>query len=241
MASLEPIYVLDKRVQLLQTAAGFRTSIDSVLLAAACPAKKGDHVLDMGCGVGSAGLCVLWRVPGVKLTGVEIQRESAELAAQNAALNGMADRCAFIQSDIRAFRGLGFNQVICNPPFLEAGTHNASPSESLAIARGHADAELTLKHWADAAHKALKSGGGFTMIHRADHTDKIVQALGARFGAVEIIPLWPHTGEAAKRVIVRAVKGRKTGCNLHPGLILHQDDGEYTPAAQDILRKGTTI
>lgn len=234
-----PIYVLDKRVQLLQTAQGFRTSIDSVLLAAACPAKSGDHVLDMGCGVGSAGLCVLWRVKGVRLTGVEIQKESVELARENGALNGM--ECEFMQCDIREFRGLGFNHVICNPPFLEAGTHNASPSESLAMARGHADSELTLKHWMDAGHKALKSGGSFTMIHRADHTDKIIQALGPRFGAVEIIPFWPHAGEPAKRVIVRAVKGRKTGCSLRPGIVLHGENEGYTAEAEAILRDGKTI
>lgn len=237
----ETIHVLNRRVQLLQTEGGFQTSLDSVFLAAACQAEKGDHILDLGCGVGSAGLCILWRVPGAALSGVELQPESYTLALENAALNGMADRCRFYQEDIRAFREKNFNQVICNPPFLEAGTHIVSPSESLALARGHQDKETSLQDWVDAAHKALKSGGGFTMIHRADHTDKIVQALGPRFGAVEIIPLWPRAGEAAKRVIIRAIKGRKTGAVLHPGLILHEGSGAYTAAADAVLRDGKAV
>lgn len=233
-----PVHVLNKQVRLLQTAAGFRTSIDSVLLAAACRAKSGDHILDLGCGVGSAGLCVLWRVPGVRLTGVELQAESVELARENAALNGMADRCSFDHEDVLAFKGRGFDHVICNPPFLEAGTHVTSPSESLAIARGHVYAEISLIDWINLAYKALNQQGSFTIIHRADHTDRIVQALGARFGAVEIIPLWPHAGEAAKRVIVRAIKDRKSGSVLHPGLVLHEADGCYTAAADKILKDG---
>lgn len=235
------IYVLNKRVQLLQTAAGFRTSIDSVLLAAACGAKAGDHILDLGCGVGSAGFCVLWRVPDTQLTGVEIQAESYDLAVQNAALNDMVDRCEFVLSDIRAYRGRGFHHVICNPPYLEAGTHLISPSESLARARGHGDDETTLQDWVDMAYKALKQDGSFTMIHRADHADKIVQALGKRFGAVELIPLWPRAGVKAKRVIIRAIKGRKSGAALNPGLVLHQENGDYTAEADAVLRSGGSL
>ncbi|MCD8563069.1 MAG: methyltransferase [Alphaproteobacteria bacterium] len=236
-----PVYVLNKRVQLLQTAAGFRTSLDSVFLASTCKAKPGDHILDLGCGIGSAGLCVLWRVPDAHLTGVEIQAESYELARQNAALNNMAGQSTFVLSDIRNFKGRGFDHIICNPPYLEAGTHHTSPSESLALARGHQDKETTLQDWLNAAHKALKQGGGFTMIHRADHTDKIVQGLGSRFGAIEIIPLWPRTGIPAKRVIIRAIKGRKSGAILHPGLILHEENGDYTAAAEAILRNGAPL
>ncbi len=67
-------------------------------------------------------------------------------------------------------------------------------------------------------------------------TDDIIQALGRRFGAVEIIPLWPRLGEAAKRVIVRARKDRQTPCTLHPGLVLHEAGGGYTPETDGILR-----
>lgn len=239
--SQDPIHVLNRRVQLLQTKSGFRTSIDSVLLAAACRAVGGQSVLDLGCGVGSAGLCVLWRVPGVSLIGVEIQAESVKLARKNAGLNGMAERCVFEQADIRAFKGRGFHHVICNPPYLEAGTHLVSPSESLAVARGQKDSDLSLKDWVDVGYKALKQDGSFTMIHRADHTDKIVQAMGARFGAIEIIPLWPRAGDTAKRVIIRAIKGRKTGSILNPGLILHEADGAYTHAADQILKDGSAL
>lgn len=230
------IHVLDKRVRLLQPHDGFRTSLDSVMLAAACPARGGDHIFDMGCGVGGAGLCVLARVEDTKLTGVDIQADHIDLANRNIALNNTQGRAAFIASDITDFSAPHtFDHVICNPPYMDTGTHTASPSPRKAVAHGHHD-ETSLDDWLEAGFRALKSGGSFTMIHRADKTDKIILGLKNRFGAIEIIPLWPRAGENAKRVIIRAVKDRKTPAILHAGIILHEADGGYTAAADAILR-----
>lgn len=256
---MQEIYVLNKRLKLMHTAQGFKTSIDSVLLAAACPAKVGDQLLDLGCGVGGAGLSVLTRVDGVHLTGVEIQEDHAELAKSNAVGNRFQKQCAFVVADIRDYKNENaFDHVICNPPYLEAGAHLRSPSKEKATAMGGLPAlssfgltggshhgkkdpsvkpkdDMTVKDWIDCAHDCLKSNGTLTMIHRADKIDKIIQGIGKRFGAVEIIPLWPKAGEAAKRVIVRVVKHRKSPTTLHAGLILHRDD-EYTDEANQILR-----
>lgn len=234
--SLEEIHVLDHCVRLLQPLNGFRTSLDSVMLAAACPARKGQTVLDLGCGVGGAGFCVLARVPGSELTGVEIQQDHALLAIQNIALNKMEGRAEFICRDVRQFNSKEFDHVICNPPYLDAGTHTPSPSAAKATALYHDDETMSVKDWVDAGFRHLKNGGSFTIIHRADHTDKIIHAFGKRFGAVEIIPLWPRIGEAAKRVIIRAVKNRKSPAHIHPGIVLHERDGSYTAAADAILR-----
>ncbi|MGB4107993.1 MAG: methyltransferase [Alphaproteobacteria bacterium] len=232
----EEIHVLDHRVRLLQPPAGFRTSLDSVMLAAACRAQEGETLLDLGCGVGGAGFCVLARVPGVHLTGVDIQADHIDLAVQNIALNNMEGRAAFITGDIRSLHVKEFNHVICNPPYLDAGTHTPSPSMPKATALYHADEDRSVKDWVEAGFRNLKNGGSFTIIHRADHTDKIIQSFGKKFGAVEIIPLHPRTGEPSKRVIIRALKNRKTPAKIHAGLTLHRGDGSYTEEADRILR-----
>lgn len=253
MTDTPEIHVLDKRVRLLQVGDGFRTSLDSVMLAAACPARGGDHILDMGCGVGGAGFCVLTRVPGTCLTGVDIQSDHIDLARKNIALNDMDGRADFAVSDIRHFiAARAFDHVICNPPYMESGTHTRSPSAAKATAHGysphpdplpageggtrHSREGEGLSVWLDVAFRLLKSNGTLTMIHRGDKVDKIILGLKNRFGAVEIIPLWPRAGEEAKRVIVRAVKDRKTPARLHGGVILHNADGSYTDAAESILR-----
>lgn len=235
------IYVLNQRVRLLQPDNGFRTSLDSVMLAAACPAQKGDRVLDMGCGVGGAGFCLLARVPECHVTGVDIQADHVELARKNIEFNDAVGRAEFACANIVNFMQDApseqrFDHIICNPPYLEAGAHTPSPQEKIAIARGHVDEEMDVKVWVDSGFRLLQSGGSLTLIHRADHTDRIIQAFGKRFGAVTVIPLWPHAGEPAKRVIVRALKDRKTPAILHPGLVLHGPDGAYTEEAEKVLR-----
>ena len=228
--------MLGKRVGVLQPPKGFRTSLDIVMLDAACPAKASDHVLDMGAGVGGASFCLFKRV-GCAVTGIELHPDYATLAQQNIALNDAAGKASFVQSDIRDYKAeTPFDHVICNPPYFEAGGHTTSPDDLRAHALGHQDKDMSVKDWVDAGFKNLRSGGSITMIHQASMTDDIIQALGRRFGAVEIIPLWPRSGEAAKRVIVRARKDRQTPCTLHPGLVLHEAGGSYTPETDAILR-----
>jgi len=237
MTAFQEIYVLNKRLKLAHTQNGFKTSIDSVLLAASCPAKAGEHVLDMGCGVGGAGLSVLTRIAGVRLTGVEIQGDHAMLATQNAQSNGFEEQCEFVTADIKDFRReKAFHHVICNPPYLDGGAHLRSPSQEKATAMGHEVDALSLQDWVDTAYYCLHPKGLFTMIHRADKLDEIISCLSPRFGAIEIFPLWPKKGVPAKRVIIRAARDRKSPTTLQAGLVLHNEDGSYSNAAEKIFR-----
>jgi tRNA1(Val) A37 N6-methylase TrmN6 len=234
------IYVLDKKLRLLQPEQGFRTSLDTIMLAAACPAKNGDHLLDAGCGVGAAGFCVAQRLDSLKLTGVDIDAEFIDMATKNAEINNFSEeRTAFHCADIDQFRRQDtpiFDHIISNPPYLNAGEYLNSPHEKKAIAIGHEGSGFTLEGWIRALHRLVKPKGSVTIIHRADYTDQIIKAFGHRFGAVEIIPLWPKQGRQAKRVIIRALKDRKDPCKILPGILLHNDNETYSDIAEDSLR-----
>lgn len=241
MSQSNDITVLGRKVRLLQPLQGFRTSIDAVLLAAACPAEDGQRILDLGCGVGAAGLCALYRLPQTTLHGIDIQGDHIALAQENAALNGMEERSRFEIADIRDFEGDSYDHVICNPPFEEAGAHTPSPSTPRATALGHLDAGITLKDWVDCAWRSIKGRGSLTMIHKASALDDIILALGKSFGDTQIIPLYPKEGKPANRVVIRTYKHKKTPCTLHSGLILHEDNGDYTAAAERLLRDGAAL
>ena len=238
------IYVLDHKVRLLQPENGFRTSLDSVMLAAAVPVKAGETILDMGCGVGGAAFCLLWRVPDAKLTGIDINAEYVDLACQNAGLNNR--EAEFSVADIRSYESPLFNHVMINPPFFEAGAHLSSPDEGKARANGHIDEDLSIKDWIKAAHRLVRSNGSMTIIYPSGGIDKIINALGNNkggksFGAIEIIPLWQREGAEARRVIIRAIKDRQTPAKILPGIVLHKADGSYTVQAESVLRSGNKI
>jgi len=235
----QDVYLLDRRLKLNHLEKGFKTSIDSVLLAAACPVQAGQHILDLGCGVGGAGLCVLTRIKGVKLTGVEIQQAQVDLANHNAAENDMARECTFIHSDIRDFTAekATFDHVIINPPYLKSGSHRTSPHPEKQMAIGDQAQAMFVKDWVNCAHDHLKSKGSLTIIHRAEYVDEIIRAMGKRFGQIEIIPLWPKQGVRAKRVIIRALKHRVSPAIFHEGLTLHDANGDYTIEANEIFKE----
>jgi tRNA1(Val) A37 N6-methylase TrmN6 len=163
---------------------------------------------------------------------------------RNIALNNADGKADFIRSDIRDYVVEGkpiYNHVMVNPPYFEAGQHMPSPDDVRAKALGHQSDDLDLEDWILAGYRLLKSGGSLNIIYPTSGTDKIIRAMGKKFGAIEIIPLWPRVGVDSKRVIIRAIKGRQTPCIIRAGLVLHEVDGSYTVEADKVLRDAGAI
>ncbi|HWK45277.1 MAG TPA: methyltransferase domain-containing protein [Stellaceae bacterium] len=231
------------RVVLRQPADGFRAAIDPVLLAASCPANSGESVLELGAGTGAATLCLAQRVAGVRVMGLERQRDLVRLASENATLNRVADRVSFIIGDILAppprLSPGGFDHVIANPPFLEAGTASRSPMAGRATAAIEGDADLAA--WVRLALAMVHARGTVTVIHRADRLEAVLTEFAGRAGEIVIFPLWAGVGKPARRVLVRARKATRTPTRLDWGLVLHEADGSYTPEAEAVLRHGAAL
>src|SRR5256714_12704876 len=100
---------LGGRLRLRQPKSGHRAGHDAMLLAAATPARSGDRVVDLGAGVGAAGLAVAKRVAGIELVLVEIDEGLAELARGNAAANALAAAVVVLDvtSNASAFAAAG--------------------------------------------------------------------------------------------------------------------------------------
>lgn len=226
---------LDGRVRVTQPETGFRAGLDAVMLAASIPASKGLAALELGSGAGTASLCLAARVPGLALTGVEINDSLVTLAKANAEANRADVR--FVAADIFHLPPelkRDFDHVFCNPPFHGEGL--ASPDAIRATALMD---EGKLRDWLKLGLQRTVSGGYFTAILRADRLPEALAALPER--GVCVLPLWPKAGEAAKRVIVQARKGSRAPFALLPGLILHQENGDWTNESQAVLRRGEAL
>ncbi|HET6621029.1 MAG TPA: methyltransferase domain-containing protein [Dongiaceae bacterium] len=235
--------VLGGRVMLHQPAVGYRVAIDPILLAAACPAEPGDTVVDLGCGVGTAALCLTRRVPDVRCIGVDLQADLTDLAERNARENHLADRVRFLAGDILD-RALPIyaqpsDHAVVNPPYLKRGT--ATPSDNPQKALANVEGEADLAAWVAAAVRATRPGGTITFIHRADRLPELLALLGARCGGLVTQPLHPKAGAAAHRAIVAGRLDQRLPAIMLPGLIVHEADGRFSPLLERVLRDGAAL
>ena len=226
-------HFLGGRLTLQQPAKGFRAGLDAVVLAAAVPAKQGDHVLELGSGVGTASLCLAARV-ACSATGVDIDGALVSLALANASNNALDERVRFIEGDVfappRSIRKT-FAHAFANPPFH----HRSDPSsDNGRRKRAMRDASSSPADWLKAGLKRVEPGGTFTLIIRTDRLPELLDK--SQEGGFTVLPLWPHIGESAKRVIVQIRKGSRARLALLPGLVLHERDGKFTKEADSILR-----
>lgn len=228
--------LLGGQVRIRQPARGYRVNVDTVLLAAAVP--YGARLLEAGCGVGGALLCVARRYPESGFVGVERDPAAAALAAENVELNGA--HAEIICADIldRDAVGGGFDGVFLNPPFDAPGEGNPPAPERQAA---HV-ADAPLEAWIKALADKLTGGGALTLIHKAEALPLVLAALKGRLGSVAVRPVAPRAEAPAGRILVRALKGGRAPFRVLPALALHDDAGaKYSGAAEAVLRGGAAI
>jgi len=232
---------LGGRLQIAQPRRGYRAGIDPVLLAASVPARAGETLLDLGCGAGVAALCAAARVPGLRLSGLELQPAYAALARENAARNGID--MAVVAGDLAAMptplRAQRFDHVIFNPPFFDRAASTPARDAGREGAMGET---RPLADWIAAAARRCAPGGYVCIIHRSERLADLLAAMSPALGALEVLPLIPRRGRAARLVVIRGRKGARAALRLCDGWLLHageshkRDAENYTVSTISVLR-----
>ena len=234
--------VLGGRLRLRQPLRGHRVGHDAILLAAATGGHAGERAVDLGAGVGAVGLTLALRVPALKVTLVEIDHALCALAAGNARLNGLADRVDVLNADVEdadALSPLSADRVLMNPPFHDESRQNVSPDPRRRLA--HAGAPGLLPRWITTAARLLKPQGVLTLIWRADALVDVQEALAGAFGCIAVLAVHPRPNASAIRVLVRAVKSGHGAPVNYPALVLNDEQGRPSAAAEAVLRGGEML
>ena len=227
-------------LQILQPKKGYRAGIDAVFLAASVPAAQGHTVLELGSGVGVASLCIARRVPGVNVMGLEIQPDLVAIARENIARNHLQESVAIVEGDLAVLPDdlaqRSYDHVVLNPPYYEKDKAVGTPNNSKLLSK--MGTGLPLEDWIGLALKRVKPNGRLTVIHLADQLGRLLASLDSKAGKAKIFPLWPKQKSSASRVIVTATKGSAAPSCLSPGMVLHEDGGDFTLEANAVLREG---
>lgn len=228
-------------LKLIQSSEGFRYGVDAVVLAdfAATLSSGGRRVFDLGTGSGVIPLILSHKMPKSVITGVELQRDSAERAERNVILNDLKDRINIINSDIkdlkRGYRAAA-DIVVSNPPYMERGSGLIGVDDAKAAARHETTA--VLKDFFITASHLLDKRGEFFLVHRPYRlADIFCYARETGFEAKTMRLVCPMEGREPNIVLVHFIKGAGKQLKVLKNLDVHTPNGSYTEEIDRIYER----
>ncbi len=87
------------------------------------------HVLDLCTGNGSLAVLAAMAWPEIRVTGADISPDALAVAHKNVARHGLQDRITLLESDGLARCPGPWDLILCNPPYVNAGSMAALPAE----------------------------------------------------------------------------------------------------------------
>lgn len=224
-------------LRIIQHPGRFPFALDPVLLAHFARVPRRGRVLDLGTGTGVIPLLLAARHPDIHIAGLELQAESAEMAARSVALNHLQARVQIDCGDYRevaALYGHGrFDLVTMNPPYREQGRGRISPDPARAGARH----ELwgSLSEAMAAAATAVRFGGRVAVVFLAERLADLLTELRARSLEPKRLRLiHPRAGQPANLLLLEAVRGGGSGLRVEPPLYVYGEGTGFTPEMQQI-------
>jgi tRNA1Val (adenine37-N6)-methyltransferase len=239
MNSLTTDTFFNGRLRIMQYRSGYRFSIDAVLLASLAMPNPGDTVLDLGTGCGVIPLILAFRYPQIKIFGVEVQQELAELARLNVQDNGMQDRITVYCMDMKALKhGMvsgPVDLVVSNPPYRKAKSGRVNPNRQRAVARH--EIKGTLPDVVATAGDMLQSSGRFMVIYPAERlTELLLQMRSSNLEPKFLRTVHSHSMSGAKLIVVEARKGGLPGITVGPPLLIYDQKDGYSEEVEHMFK-----
>ena len=226
-----------KNLKIYQNTEWFSFSLDSVLLPNFVTLNNNiDTIIDLGCGNAPIPL-ILSTKTDAKIIGVEVQKDSYDLAKKSIFYNHLEDRIELLNIDMKELRHIypsdSIDVITCNPPYFKyLETSNLNEDEHKVIARH--EKMITLEEIISLSKFLLKNNGVLAIVHRTDRLIEII-SLFQKYG-IEVKKLrfvYPKINTESNMVLIEGRKNGKVGLKLFPPLYAHNEDGSYT---EEILK-----
>lgn len=218
-------------LKILQDTGRFCFGMDAVVLSGFVKVKAGARLLDMGTGTGILPLLLSAKTKASELVGLEIQDESADMAARSVELNGLSEKIKIIKGDIKEagkiFGPASFSVVCSNPPYMAAGSGLTNPEGPLAIARH--EILCTFEDVVKQSFIVLPQGGSLFLVHKPERLAELFCTLSAnRMEPKRLRMVHPFADREPSMVLIEAVKDGKKGLKVEKPLILYETQDVYS-------------
>lgn len=225
--------MLKKNLKIIQNSECFSFSIDSLLISNFISITRGvKNIVDLGTGNAAIPLFLSQRTKA-KITGIEIQEISSNLAKRNVALNNLENQINIIHDDMKNYSKyfeIGSQDiVVSNPPFFKVSGNSAqlNNEEKLSLARH--EIAIDLNSLIEVASKLLKHKGYFAMVHRPDRFLEIVDTM-RKYNITPKKIQFCHSkiDKPGKILLIEGIKNGEDALNILPPFITHDSSGNYS-------------
>ena len=230
-----------ENLKIIQNNNGFCFGMDSVLLSDfAKEIKPESNVIDLGTGTGILPILLSSKTKNTKITGIEIQKEVAEMANRSIILNNLQNRIQIICENIKNLKTIykpnTFDSVITNPPYKKSGTGGTNIEKVKLISRHEITA--TLEDFISVAQYLLKDKGSLYLVHRPERLADVITELCKHKLEPKILKfVQPNSQKEPNLILLKAVKNAKPHLNLCKPLYIYNEDGKYTEELLKIYNK----
>lgn len=230
-----------KGLKIIQDSTGFCFGIDSVLLSDyAKNIRAGAEIVDIGTGTGIIGILLTGKTENTHITGIEIQKEVAQMAERSIKLNNLEDRFCIKNINIKeVFNDIKPNTIdaiVTNPPYMRENTGAKNLEKKKLISR--CEVECTLEDVIQISYKLLKSKGEFYMVHRAERIVDILYNLRKyKLEPKNIRFVHSKIEKEPNLVLIKCVKDAGNGLKIDKPLVVYNENGEYTEEILEIYNK----
>jgi len=224
-------------LKIIQNTDGFCFGMDSVLLSDfAKEIRNGSKVLDLGTGTGILGILLCAKTNLKKITGIEVQKEVAEMAQKSIELNNLKERFEIINDNIKNlekyFEVGTIDAIVTNPPYKKPNSGLVNENKAKLISRH--EIEASLEDFIKISAKLLKNSGEFYMVHRPERLADIIEYLRKyKLEPKKLKLVSPNINKEPNLVLIKAVKNGKSFLKLEKNLYVYELNGKYS---KDILK-----